>query len=61
MNDLLATLTEALTDQQTYVQVALILVSLFAGQIVAGFIRRRLNILKQPPADATGPNLQLTV
>jgi small-conductance mechanosensitive channel len=61
MNDLLATLTEALTDQQTYVQAALILVSLFAGQIVAGFIRRRLNILKQPPADATGPNLQLTV
>jgi len=61
MNDLLATLTEALTDQQTYVQVALILVSLFAGQIVAGFIRRRLNILKQPPADATAPNLQLTV
>ena len=61
MNDLLATLTEALTDQQTSVQVALILVSLFAGQIVAGFIRRRLNILKQPPADATGPNLQLTV
>jgi small-conductance mechanosensitive channel len=61
MNDLLATLTEALTDQQTYVQAALILVSLFAGQIVAGFIRRRLKILKQPPADATGPNLQLTV
>lgn len=61
MNDLLATLTEALTDQQTYVQVALILVSLFAGQIVAGFIRRRFNILKQPPADATAPNLQLTV
>ncbi len=61
MNDLLATLTEALTDQQTYLQVALILVSLFAGQIVAGVIRRRLNILKQPPADATGPNLQLTV
>jgi small-conductance mechanosensitive channel len=61
MNELLATLTEALTDEETYLQAALIAVSVFAGQMGAGFIRRYLTILKQPPADATQPTLRLTI
>lgn len=61
MNELLTTFSEALTDQETYLQAALILVSIFAGQIAGGFIRRHLTVLKQAPADATEPTLRLTI
>ena len=61
MNEFFSTLSEALTDEQTYLQLALILISIFVGQIAAGFIRNRVAILKQPPADKTQATVRLTI
>lgn len=61
MNEFFSTLSEALTDEQTYLQLALILVSIFVGQIAAGFIRNRVAILKQPPTDKTQATVRLTI
>ncbi len=61
MNEFFSTLSDALTDEQTYLQLALILVSIFVGQIAAGFIRNRVTILKQPPADKTQATVRLTI
>ena len=61
MNEILNTAIGAMTDQQTYLQLALILVSIFIGQLAAGFIRQRVSPLKQPPADTNVPTVRLTI
>lgn len=61
MNELLNSLANEFTNEQTYLQLGLIVVSFLAAQALTALIRRRFSILRDAPAEDSHPTFRSTI
>ncbi len=61
MNDVLNRVSEALTNEQTYLQLGLIAASIFVAMFFSNLLRRRLTVLREAPKEASEATLGLVI
>jgi len=59
MNDLLDTLIEALSSEQTYIQLTIIVFSILIAQLISSYMSKRFEVLKTVPEAETARNFEV--
>jgi small-conductance mechanosensitive channel len=55
MNELMATFVDALSDQQTYIQLAVVFFSFVLAQLIASYLGNLFTVLKKKPESGSAP------